>query len=271
MNSIAHILQAVPAKLRIDADVLLAHVLSVNRTYLYAYPEKELSQQQISQFKQRWQQRRQGKPLAYIIGEKEFWGLTLKVTPSTLIPRPETELVVSEMLARLPAEKTLSIADLGTGSGAIALALASERKHWQIMATDISQEALNVAQENAKRLGITNVKFLQGQWCAALGNNQFHSIVSNPPYIAETDVHLNQASLQAEPQIALRAGQDGLAALSMIIKQAPRYLWPGGSVFVEHGFDQGQAVRTLFSQYEYQHSETKHDLAGNDRLTVANF
>ncbi len=269
MNNIASILQQTPAALRIDAEVLLAYIMFVNRTHLYAHPEKELSQQQISQFQQYWQRRQQGEPLAYILGEKEFWGLTLKVTPSTLIPRPETESLVSEVLAHLPTKQTLFIADLGTGCGTIALALASERPHWQITATDISQQALHVAQDNAKQLGIDNVAFAQGQWCHALGNHTFHCIVSNPPYIAEGDIHLSQASLQAEPQLALRAGQDGLAALTVIIEQARRYLRPQGYLLVEHGFDQGKAVRALFSQYAYYPSETKQDLAGNDRLTVA--
>jgi release factor glutamine methyltransferase len=209
-----------------------------------------------------------GHPIAYLIGTKGFWNFDLKVTADVLVPRPETELLVEIILEHLDSKKQL-IADLGTGSGAIALALASERPEWQLVATDSSQAALNLAEENAKNLQLNNIEFRQGSWAAALKRENFDAIVSNPPYIDKGDTHLKQGDVRYEPVQALVAEDQGLADLKQIAAQALDKLKPGAILLMEHGYQQGEAVRHLLTQSGYNEIQTYKDLAGLERATMA--
>ncbi len=244
---------------RLDTEVLLCHVLGVTRSYLYAWSDKMITANQYNQFNQLLDHRIKGVPIAYIVGNKEFWSLNLQVSKNTLIPRPETELLVELVLARLDIDSQAKIIDLGTGSGAIALAIAKERVNCNVIATDKSTTALAIAKHNASKLGLERVKFLQSDWLNNLGVADV--IVSNPPYIAIAD-HINQH----EPRSALVAGNDGLADIKTIIAQAPKHLTDGGYLLLEHGYDQAAAVRNLLKQFKYV--ETYQDLAGLDRVTV---
>ncbi len=254
--------QNIPAA---DAAILLAHVLHVSRSHLIAFPERTLTADEQVQFKKFIAQCMQGMPVAYLVGHREFWSLDLVVTPETLIPRPETELLVELVLQQVHGENK-QIADLGTGSGAIALAIAHERPTWQVCATDASIAALAVAKENARRLHINNVSFYAGDWCAALPVKQYDVIVSNPPYIAADDPHL-QSNLRYEPQAALVAAENGLSDLQQLITQAYSYLKPGGYLFVEHGYEQAADARRFFSTMGYTTVNSYRDLAGHERVT----
>lgn len=247
-----------------DAESLLAQVLQVNRAYLFAYPEKILSALETKTFDEKIKKCAAGEPVAYLTGRREFWSQTLKVTPDTLIPRPETECLVETLLTCL-TKPNARVADCGTGSGAIAIALALEKPHWEIHATDLCQKALNVAFENVKTLGISTVSFHQGDWCLALPNKLFDAIVSNPPYLAADDPHL--LSLQFEPTKALVAGPGGLEAIAQMIRQAEGYLAPGGWLLLEHGYQQGESVRSLLARAHYAEITTFKDLSGHERVT----
>lgn len=253
---------------RLDAELLLAHILNLPRSSLHAYPEKSLTPAQQQQFDTLVQRRVSGESIAHLLGEKEFWSLNLRVTKDTLIPRPETELLVELTLAKLAPEPIQHIADLGTGSGAIALAIASERPHWQVTATDNYPATLEVAQHNAKRLQLTPIEFRRGDWCRALPLKKFNAIVSNPPYIAENDPHLTTDSLRHEPKPALVSGKDGLTALTAIINNAAQYLAEGGWLLLEHGYEQGSAVRELMLAAGYLEVVTYQDLSGLERVTA---
>lgn len=257
-----------PTVNRLDIELLLCHILEISRSYLLAHPEHILSTQQLSQFKVLLSRREQGEPLAYLVGRKAFWSFELQVTPATLIPRPETELLVEQALARLPLHTSSQVADLGTGSGAIALALALERPQCQVLATDINQDPLAVAERNAKRLNIENIVFLQSDWLIALDNRQMNLIVSNPPYIAENDRHLQSDGVRYEPSQALVSGIDGLDAIRHLITYAPHYLVNEGWLLLEHGYEQGELVSQLFKQHGYTAITTYRDLAGQSRVTV---
>jgi len=254
--------EAVQQGARLEAEVLLSEVLKVTRSYLLAWPEKTLTAHQYQTYRALLARRIKGEPLAYLLGRKEFWSLELKVNAATLIPRPETELLVELVLAYLPGCRVL---DLGTGSGAIALAIAKERPQWQLLATDNSWSALQVARWNAQRLGIMNVEFLLSDWCAHLGSRQLEVIVANPPYIAEGDAHLEE--VRYEPRSALVGGADGLVAIREIIRCARSHLVPRGSLLVEHGYNQGALVRGLFEQAGYLAVRSYLDLAGLERVT----
>jgi release factor glutamine methyltransferase len=230
---------------RLDAEVLLAHVIQQPRSHLIAWPEKRLGESQYTQFRQLLERRRRGEPVAYLTGVREFWSLSLTVTTDTLIPRPETESLVERALEKMPLDTPLLVADLGTGSGAIALALASERPDCTVIATERDQAALSVARENARRLDITNVSFRSGHWCEPLDDLQLDLIVSNPPYIATADPHLARGDVRFEPRSALAAGPAGMDDLGAIAACASRHLKPGGWLFMEHGFDQGELTRQL--------------------------
>ena len=269
---------------RIEVQCLLQKVLHVQRVYLFAHPEYILNKDEAMEYEQILQRRLIGEPVAYILGEREFFGLTLKVTPATLIPRPDTELLVEQALqhlavthascelgaVRVPAGGSdgLNVLDLGTGSGAIALAIAHARPLAQIVACDASAEALEVAKENAQSLGLGNVNFLASNWFDQLGGAQFDMIVSNPPYIAEHDPHLSQGDVRFEPVTALTAGADGLDDIRHIILQAGQHLLAGGWLLLEHGYDQADKVRKLLVQQSFTEVSTCCDLAGNDRISM---
>ena len=251
-----------------DAAVLLAHVLGRSRGWLFAHANDPVSAVDADQFEALCARRRGGQPVAYLTGSRGFWSLDLAVTPFTLIPRPETERLVELALERLPPDEVVRVADLGTGSGAIALAIARERPQAQVIATDASQEALDVARGNARRNGITNVVFRPGDWLAPLGDGAFDLIASNPPYIAEGDPHLDTGDLRFEPPAALSSGADGLDAIRVIVRDAGAHLHAGGWLLLEHGYDQGEAVRALLHAAGYGELATEHDLEARDRVTL---
>jgi len=251
---------------RLDAELLLCHILAKPRSHLYTWPEQTLDDIQTQQFEQLLRRRQQGEPIAHLTGEREFWSLTLKVSAATLIPRPETEQLVEQALTLVPMQEAWKIADLGTGSGAIALAIASERPASQITAVDQCSEALQVARNNADRLKINNISFHQGNWLQGL-TTDFDIIVANPPYIRADDPHLQQ--LQYEPQTALVAANNGMADIDHICQQSRLHLKPGGWLLLEHGYEQREAVSACLQQYGYHNIETFKDLSGNDRVTQA--
>ncbi len=251
----------------LDAEVLLALALEKPRSFLHGWPEQELTTTQSSAFEVLLARRLAGEPLAYITGEREFWSLSLRVNKHALIPRPETETLVEQALNRIPADKNTMVLDLGTGSGAIALAIASERPMAQITATDLSKDALVLAKQNAIALNLANVEWQQGDWFEPLGTRQFDVVVSNPPYVAEGDPHLEQGDLPAEPIMALVASGDGLDAIREIARGALGALVPGGWLLLEHGYDQQQAVAAILRDAQYDTIASYKDPAGIVRVT----
>lgn len=252
---------------QLDAEILLGYVLGFTRTQLYINNNQLMTAETQAVFQQLIQQRKIGFPIAYLVGEREFWSLPLTVTTDTLIPRPETELLVELALQQFPAEQSIRLVDLGTGSGAIALAIAHARPHWVVIATDRSEAALSVARQNANGLHISNVEFYLGNWYDALAaGERFHMIISNPPYICENDPHL-QAELRFEPSEALVAGKDGLRDLMTIVAHAHEYLLANGCLLVEHGYDQADAVKHLFLQHHFVHISQWKDLSDITRVT----
>jgi release factor glutamine methyltransferase len=255
--------------MRLDAELLLAHVLDVSRANVIARDDRVLTPEEQGDFERLLARRLAGEPLAYLTGTREFWSLELEVTPDVLVPRPETELLVEWVLS-LKRESSFTVLDIGTGSGAIALALAKERPDAHVDAMDASSAALRVARTNARRLGISNVQFLEGDLFRALDpgfrrGDGYDVIVSNPPYVAEGDPHL--AELKFEPALALTAGADGLDALRAIVAGAPARLRAGGWLLVEHGASQGPAVRELLARAGFGGIETRRDLAGLERAS----
>ena len=251
-----------------DAEALLCHVLGRPRSWLYAHGDDELDEAGATAFDALLARRRGGMPVAYLTGRRGFWRFDLNVGPATLIPRPETELLVELALERMPSDRPLRVADLGTGTGAIALALALERPGAEVIATDASDAALEVAAGNAARLGVGNVTFRHGNWLAPLAGERFDLIASNPPYIAEGDPHLARGDLRFEPPTALASGVDGLDAIRVIAAGAPAHLVPGGWLLVEHGFDQGPPVRALLEAAGFEAIATATDLEHRDRVTL---
>jgi len=256
------------ADARLDAELLLAHALGTPRARLYAWPEHEPDATERSAFEQLVDARARGEPIAYLTGRREFWSLDLAVTPDVLIPRHETELLVALALERIPRDRPFRVADLGTGSGAIALAIARERPLARVTATDASAGALDVARGNAARLGIGNVAFAGGDWFAALGDACFDAIVSNPPYIAADDVHLAEGDLRFEPAAALASGADGLDAMRRIVAGAPAHLTDAGVLLLEHGFDQSARVRALLDAAGFENVASVCDNGGHERVTL---
>ena len=250
-----------------DAEILLEFVTGNARTYLLAFGETQLSAEQEAQLATLLARRKTGEPVAHLVGEREFWSLPLYVSPATLIPRPDTECLVEQALSRLPAQ-ACRILDLGTGTGAIALALASERPDCEVTAVDLMPDAVALAQRNVARLGFPNVTVLQSSWFSALDNRTFGMIVSNPPYIDEHDPHLTQGDVRFEPLTALVAANEGLADIVHIVTTSRQHLLPGGWLLVEHGWTQGDAVRDVFIAAGYRAVETCRDYGGNDRLTL---
>lgn len=253
---------------RHEAELLLLHVLGRERGWLFAHATDAVEPATEAAFAQLLQRRLQGEPVAYLLGRRGFWTLDLAVSPATLIPRPETERLVELALERLPTDRPLKLADLGTGSGAIALALASERPLAQVLATDMSPQALAVAADNARRHELANVRFQQGSWHAALGQERFDLIATNPPYIAADDPHLAQGDLRFEPASALASGADGLDDIRVIVAGAPAHLIAGGWLLIEHGWDQGPAIRALLEPAGFVEVSTAVDLEHRDRVTL---
>jgi len=275
-NNIQYLLACARQKLafnpsaRVDAEVLLAHVLETGRSFLYANPELDLPRKRAVAFKRLVAQRAQGHPIAYLTGSCEFWSLQLDVNPAVLIPRPETELLVETALSKIPPGASWRIADLGTGSGAIALALASEQRRCEIHATDISEAALDVARGNAARHGFIQVHFHCGSWARPL-NGTFELIVSNPPYVDDDDPHLERGDLRFEPLVALTPGADGLAAIREIVHGSCQLLAPGGWLMFEHGWEQGPACRQILRDGGFVNVATLEDLQGHERVAVGEY
>lgn len=255
---------------KLDAEVLLAHVLNKGRIHLLTWPEQVLTPEQQTDYFRLIEQRRSGAPVAQLTGRSEFWSLPLNVNQHTLIPRPETELLVEAALERIPANANWEIVDLGTGSGAIALALASERPLCTVHAVERSEEALQLARDNAKQLGL-RVLFHQGSWFEPLADKHFELIISNPPYIPEQDPHLSQGDVRFEPDTALSSGKDGLDDIRHIAHTARQYLKPGAWLMLEHGYDQGQAVREILQAEGYTEIDIIRDLAGHERIGLGRY
>lgn len=251
-----------------EAEILLLHVLGRDRAWLFAHGDAPMTEAAALAFEALLSRREAGEPVAYLTGSRGFWTLDLHVTQHTLIPRPETELLVELALARLPQEQPVRVVDLGTGSGAIALAIAMERPLASVIATDADPDTLAVASGNARRNGIGDVEFRHGSWYSAVDGSVFDVIASNPPYIAEGDPHLQQGDLRFEPPAALSSGADGLEAIREIVSGAPAHLRPGGWLLLEHGWDQGEAVRGLMSRAGFVEVATVGDLEGRDRVTL---
>jgi len=270
---VAELLREAAARLpgddaRHEAEQLLIHVLGVERAWLFAHATDTVDEDSRQRFELLLTRRAEGHPLAYLLGRRGFWTLDLQVNTATLIPRPETELLVEQALARLPADDMVRVADMGTGSGAIALSIASERPLATVMATDLLGPALAVAVKNAQAHGLDNVWFRRGHWYAALGADRFDMIVSNPPYIAAGDPHLAQGDLRFEPPPALASGTDGLDAIREIIAGAHEHLVAGGWLLLEHGWDQGEAIRALLVQAGFDEAQTVQDMEQRDRVTL---
>lgn len=252
---------------RLDIELLLAAALGKSRSYLHTWPERIVSSEAADTFSSYLQRRRAGEPVAYILGQQGFWKLDLEVAPHTLIPRPETELLVETALTLLPATMA-RVLDLGTGTGAIALALACERPAWQLTAVDRVLEAAALAERNRQRLHLENVTVLSSHWFSALEGKRFDLIISNPPYIAATDPHLVAGDVRFEPASALVAGDDGLDDLRAIIAQASGHLETGGWLLLEHGYDQAAVVRELLARHDFEQIESRLDLSGHERISL---
>ena len=252
---------------RLDSELLLARALNVPRSYLFAHPDEILDRAAVERFCLSLERRSGGLPIAYMSGEKEFWSMTLIVTPDTLVPRPETELLVDQTLQRIPRDGKLAILDLGTGCGAIALAIAKERPHCDITATDVSDAALAVARKNANRLALANIEFLCGDWTAPVAGRTFDIIASNPPYVPGADPDLEY--LKHEPQIALLSGEDGLDAIRRISVEAKSVLRLGGTLLIEHGDNQAGAIARILSADGWSEINHVNDLADKPRVTIA--
>ncbi|HEX8541830.1 SAM-dependent methyltransferase [Pseudomonas syringae] len=252
---------------RLDVELLLAAALGKPRSFLHTWPERIVSSEAALTFASYLQRRRTGEPVAYILGQQGFWKLDLEVAPHTLIPRPETEMLVEATLELVPGFAPTKVLDLGTGTGAIALALASERPLWQVTAVDRVIEAVALAERNRQRLHLDNAKVLNSHWFSAIEGQQFDVIISNPPYIASEDPHLVAGDVRFEPSSALVAGADGLDDLRLIVDQAPAHLNAGGWLLLEHGYDQGVAVRDLLSSHGFEKIQTRRDLGEHERIT----
>lgn len=268
-DSIDAALRAAAARIgQVDAHWLLLHALGRDHAWLAAHARDAMPAQAREVYAALVARRQAGEPVAYLTGRRGFWTLDLDVGPAVLIPRPETELLVECALARIAPGAPARIADLGTGSGAIALALASERPHAAVVAVDASADTLAVAQGNATRLGLQRVRFLQGDWFAPLAGERFDLVVGNPPYIALGDPHLRQGDLRHEPPQALASGRDGLDDIRRIARGAPAHLQPGGWLLLEHGHDQGEAVRALLRDAGFADVDTRRDLEARERVTL---
>lgn len=256
---------------QLEAEVLLAHHLKKNRSYLRAWCDTTLTPEQLITFEQLIKQRQQGVPIAYLTGQREFWSRTFKVSPEVLIPRPDTEVLIELCLALIPPNKPCKLLELGTGSGIIAITLAAERPLTRIIATDYSMTALAIAQENAAMQANSTIMFYHSDWFSALPAQHFDMIVSNPPYIAEDDPHLTQGDVRFEPSCALIAAEQGLRDIKIIINKARDYLNHNGVLLIEHGYNQQEAVQAIFAEQGYKDIKTQHDLAAQPRVTLGHY
>jgi len=254
---------------RSEARTLLGHILSKDHAWLITHEHDAMEANIHAGFKALLARRINGEPVAYLLGHREFYGLDLQVSPATLIPRPDTETLVEAALAKIPSDTNYKILDLGTGTGAIALAIAKHRPKSMVTAVDASDAALDIAKENAQSLKIANVRFVLSNWLAALNDEKFDVIASNPPYIEQDDVHLSQGDLRFEPLSALASGADGLDDIRSIIQSAPQHLNPQGWLMLEHGYNQAEAVAKLMTAHAFREVQHRHDLAGIARVTIA--
>jgi release factor glutamine methyltransferase len=275
-DTIAVLLEAARSKLaplhespRLDAELILAHVLGRPRSHLYAWPQRRIDAELRRRFESLIERRAAGEPVAYLLGRREFWSLELEVGAATLVPRPETELLVELALSRLPASDPCRVLDLGTGSGAIALALSTERPQWSVTAVEASAGALAIARRNRERLRLNNLTLLRGDWYTPVTGRHFELIVSNPPYVRRQDPRLTRGDLRHEPRSALDGGPDGLISLARIIAGTANHLSPEGLLIVEHGPDQADSVRELAAGAGLVSIESHRDLAGLTRATSA--
>ncbi|WP_299977202.1 peptide chain release factor N(5)-glutamine methyltransferase [uncultured Pseudoteredinibacter sp.] len=275
MNSIAELLNSARQQLlnsdtaQLDVELLLCHCLECERSYLFTWPEKQLSDQHNEHFQKLLERRIAGEPVAHIIAKRDFWDLTLEVNSSTLIPRPDTETLVEQALDYFPSGAAAAL-DLGTGTGAIALALASEWPSCKLLAVDLNAEAVALAERNRVANNIQNVRFLQSSWFAEIDpGSRFNLIVSNPPYIDPIDPHLQEGDVRFEPLSALIAGDGGMADLKLIVQQAPHYLDSGGYLLLEHGYQQAALVRELLSLQGFVDVASREDIAGHERISFA--
>jgi len=256
----------------VDAKVLLAHVLGKNSAWLAAHGDAELTADQAAVYDALVDRRHKGEPVAYLTGVREFWGLALSVSRAVLIPRPETETVVEQALLRLPKDRDVRVLDLGTGSGAIAIAVARERPRARVLATDVFQETLAVARDNARRLEVGNIDFMLSDWYLGVSpewrDARFDLIASNPPYVASGDPHLGEGDVRFEPVAALASGSDGLDAIRRVVTGARDYLAQNGTLVVEHGYDQSERVRALFAAAGLGDIVCARDLAGIPRVVA---
>ncbi|MEE8119308.1 MAG: peptide chain release factor N(5)-glutamine methyltransferase [Gammaproteobacteria bacterium] len=253
----------------LEARLLLAHAMDKNIGFLYAWPERAVPESAVELFRELVLRRARGEPIAHLLGRREFWSLELKISAATLIPRPETERLVELALGLVPPYSQWSLLDLGTGSGAIAIAVARDRPECAMTATDVSNAALDIARENAARHQVNNITFLAGDWFAPVVGQRFHCILSNPPYISINDPYLERGDLQFEDRGALVAGEDGLDAIRHIINSARAHMEPRGWLIIEHGFEQGEAIRALLEQADFETIACHQDLAGLDRVSCA--
>ncbi|TAN65175.1 MAG: peptide chain release factor N(5)-glutamine methyltransferase [Methylobacter sp.] len=251
----------------LDAEILLCLTLNKQRSHLRAWPDKPLLPEHLSTFNSFLEQRKKGIPVAYITGNREFWSRDFQVSPDVLIPRPDTELLIELSLKLIPADEAIKIIDLGTGSGIIAITLAAERPHADVVATDFSLAALRIARLNADKHHINNIQFYQSNWFTDVPKTQFNLIVSNPPYIDEDDSHLQQGDVRFEPRTALCAAEQGLSDIKIIAAAARNYLKSGGHLLIEHGYNQLQQVQALFKDLHYDKVQTYTDLSGQPRVT----
>jgi len=253
---------------RLDAEILFCDVMQFNRSRIYSHPEQLVPEDKSALFQSLIEQRQQGRPIAHITGKKEFWSLELAINEDTLIPRPETELLVETALQMIPENAALNILDLGTGSGAIAIAIAAERPDCKIVATDINKNALTIARKNAETHQIENIQFYLSNWYKNIPSQSFNLIVSNPPYIRQDDEHLSQGDVRFEPELALVAGADGMQAINMILENAKHYLASDACLLIEHGYDQKLLVQEGFLKHGLKRVKTFQDLSGQDRITL---
>jgi len=260
-------LRAVSGSPQLDAEILLQSISGIHRAMAFARPESLLTREQLEDLEFVLARREDGEPIAYITGQQEFWSMALEVSPAVLIPRPETELLVERALEIIPLNEPSRVLDLGTGSGAIALAIAQARPHSIVMGVDVSPAALTVAGRNRRKIGVANLNLKHSDWFAALAGERFDVIVSNPPYVGEQDPDLSPTVAAFEPRVALISGASGMQAIEKIAADAPSHLLPGGWLLCEHGWKQAPLVRAALVQHGFSHVRSRTDLAGNERVS----